>query len=251
MALDYSKLSDEELEAIANDDYSKLSDKTLNAIASETGAIQTPSISAAPQAVSAAARTLGPVVPAAGNVLGTAAQAVMNAPLTSVTAPFTHPISTGMGAVRNIAGAVEKMVPMVEDIKSYDGGAISEKTMRPMTIGEGAAAAGSKLKGLGGRLVQGAIAPESSFLLPYQMAAYEQEKIRQNPNAPEYANNPYAQAYRGEYATQGAAAAANRRQAIAGQQYGGLTPAEQAILEKDRLNMLMRLKAAKKVLGQE
>jgi hypothetical protein len=35
MALDYSKLSDEELQAIANNDYSKLSDATLNAIASE------------------------------------------------------------------------------------------------------------------------------------------------------------------------------------------------------------------------
>lgn len=35
MALDYSKLSDEELEAIANNDYSKLSDATLQAIAME------------------------------------------------------------------------------------------------------------------------------------------------------------------------------------------------------------------------
>jgi len=35
MALDYSTLSDAELEAIANNDYSKLSEQTLNAIASE------------------------------------------------------------------------------------------------------------------------------------------------------------------------------------------------------------------------
>lgn len=35
MALDYSKLSDEELEAISKNDYSKLSDATLNAIANE------------------------------------------------------------------------------------------------------------------------------------------------------------------------------------------------------------------------
>lgn len=35
MALDYSKLSDSELEAIANDDYSSLSDTTLQAIAGE------------------------------------------------------------------------------------------------------------------------------------------------------------------------------------------------------------------------
>lgn len=38
MALDYSKLSDAELEAIANDDYTKLSDNTLKAIASEPSA---------------------------------------------------------------------------------------------------------------------------------------------------------------------------------------------------------------------
>ena len=93
-------------------------------------------------------------------------------------------------------------------------------------------------------------APENMFLAPYTMAAYEQEKIRANPTAPEYANNPYAQQYRGEYATQGQAGAANRRQAIAGQQYGGLTEAEQRMLESDRLNMAIRLKAAKKVLGQ-
>ena len=36
MALDYSKLSDEELEAISKNDYSKLSDSTLNAIATES-----------------------------------------------------------------------------------------------------------------------------------------------------------------------------------------------------------------------
>lgn len=38
MELDYSTLSDEELEAIANDDYSKLSDNTLAAIAGEGAA---------------------------------------------------------------------------------------------------------------------------------------------------------------------------------------------------------------------
>jgi hypothetical protein len=38
MALDYSKLTDEELDAIARDDYSKLSDKTLRAISSDSAA---------------------------------------------------------------------------------------------------------------------------------------------------------------------------------------------------------------------
>jgi hypothetical protein len=83
------------------------------------------------------------------------------------------------------------------------------------------------------------------------MAAYEQEKIRANPTAPEYANNPYAQMYRGEYATQGQAGAANRREAIRNMPYGNVTAEEKAILDADReLSYAMRLKAAKKVLGQ-
>jgi hypothetical protein len=104
-------------------------------------------------------------------------------------------------------------------------------------------------RNIGSAIVQGAVAPESLFAAPYQMAAYEQEKIRQNPNAPEYATTPYAQMYRGEYATQGQAGAANRRNAIASQQYGGLTQAEQDILEQDRINREIRRKAAERVLG--
>lgn len=102
------------------------------------------------------------------------------------------------------------------------------------------------------RGVAGAVAaPESAFLMPYQMAAYEQEKIRANPNAPGLEYNPYAQVQRGEYATQRQAGAANQRMAVANQRYGGLTPQEQAILDKDRLNMQMRVQAAKRVLGQQ
>jgi hypothetical protein len=109
--------------------------------------------------------------------------------------------------------------------------------------------AGNFLGRVGSGLVQGAVAPESLFAAPYQMAAYEQEKIRANPTAPEYATTPYAQMYRGEYATQGAAGAANRRNAIAGQQYGGLTPEEQALLTEDRIAREIRRKAASNVLG--
>lgn len=103
---------------------------------------------------------------------------------------------------------------------------------------------------IGRSIGAGLMGPENMFTAPYNMTAYEQEKIRANPNAPGLQNNPYAQAYRGEYSTQGAAAAANRRQAIGSQQYGGLTPQEQNTLDSDRLNMAIRLKAAKKVLGQ-
>ena len=50
MALDYSKLSDDELDAIANDDYSRLSDATLQAIANEPQSKPAPEVGgAAPQ----------------------------------------------------------------------------------------------------------------------------------------------------------------------------------------------------------
>lgn len=90
--------------------------------------------------------------------------------------------------------------------------------------------------------------PAAAFSAPYAMAAYEQSKIRGNPNAPGLENNPYAQQYRGEYATQGAAGAANQRQAVAGQQYGGLSQQEQDMLQQDAIDRAIRLKAAKKVL---
>jgi hypothetical protein len=118
-------------------------------------------------------------------------------------------------------------------------------------VRQGAGALGGAARGLGSALLTGAMAPESALMMPYQMAAYEQEKIRANPNAPGLEYNPYAQVQRGEYATQRSAGAANQRSAVAGQRYGGLTQQEQAILEKDRLNMMMRVQAAKRVLGQQ
>jgi hypothetical protein len=118
-------------------------------------------------------------------------------------------------------------------------------------VRQGAGALGAGARGLGSALLTGAMAPESAIMMPYQMAAYEQEKIRQNPNAPGLEYNPYAQVQRGEYATQRQAGAANQRMAVANQRYGGLTPQEQAILDKDRLNMQMRVQAAKRVLGQQ
>jgi hypothetical protein len=76
----------------------------------------------------------------------------------------------------------------------------------------------SNVAGFAGRAAGGVLtAPENLALLPYNMAAYEQEKIRANPSAPEYATNPYAMQYRGEAPTQAAAGAMNQRRAV--QQY--------------------------------
>jgi len=63
--------------------------------------------------------------------------------------------------------------------------------------------------------------PASAFLLPYQMSAYEQARIRANPTAPEYANNPYAMQQRGQAPTQAAAGAMNQQSAVHGMNTAG------------------------------
>jgi hypothetical protein len=95
--------------------------------------------------------------------------------------------------------------------------------------------------------------PESAFLMPYQMAAYEQEKIQQNPNAPGLERNPYAMTVRGEAPTQGAAGAMNQRRAVMTMPITGVNAEERAILEKDmkeRMRLLMQYEAAKKVMSR-
>ena len=100
---------------------------------------------------------------------------------------------------------------------------------------------------LGGMLGNMAVLP-AALSAPYLGAAYEQAKIRQNPNAAGLEHNPYAQMVRGEYATQGAAGAANRREAIRNQNYGMLTQAEQDILNQDRVDQKIRNAAAQRAL---
>jgi hypothetical protein len=99
-------------------------------------------------------------------------------------------------------------------------------------------------------LIAGAMAPENLFTLPYNMAAYEQAKIRQNPNAPGLEFNPYAQTVRGEAATQARAGAANQMRTVANMPYGNVTPEERAMLDEDaRIRSTIRKKALEKVMG--
>ena len=110
------------------------------------------------------------------------------------------------------------------------------------------------LKAMPGALMRGVgtavAAPESAFLMPYNMAAYEQEKIRANPSAPGLQYNPYAQTVRGEAATQGQAGAANQMRAVANMPFGNVNPQERAILEEDaRMRQNIRKKAYEKVMG--
>jgi hypothetical protein len=72
------------------------------------------------------------------------------------------------------------------------------------------------------------------------MAAYEQEKIRQNPSAPGLETNPYAQTVRGEAVTQGQAGAMNARNAVANMPFGNVTPEERMILEQDQRDRQQR-----------
>lgn len=253
MALDYSKLTDEELEAIANDDYSKLSDRTLRQLSRDPAAQQAPvetnaEISVAPQ-VASATRQVAPALAEGAMTAGKVAAGIPedwwkmgkilynNASLNTVGEAIKEPWKTATGAV----GAYVEGHPLL--------GKITAATPKQAV---GALAQGAR--NVGGALVQGAIAPESAFLMPYQMAAYEQEKIRANPNAPGLEYNPYAQVQRGEYATQGQAGAANQRRAVMNQPYGNVSPAERALLDQDkqqRMRMMMQYEAAKRVLGTQ
>lgn len=54
----------------------------------------------------------------------------------------------------------------------------------------------------------------SLFLLPWMLSSVEREKIKANPNAPEYKDNPYAMFLRGEAKSEGAAAKTNTAKAV-------------------------------------
>lgn len=193
--------------------------------------------------------------PAATQLTAAAGRAFLNAPVTALTAPITSPLSTA----RNVAGAIERMVPQVPVQQALPANSLvqSMPTSRAMNVGE--------LLKAGGRGVAGALtAPESAFLLPYNMAAYEQAKIRQNPNAPGLQYNPYAQTVRGEVGsqapstlvarqqvgTQNMAGAANQMRTVANMPYGNVTAQERAILDEDRrMKDAIRKKAFEKVMG--
>lgn len=231
-----------------------------------------PSVSVAPQAVRAGMAIAPEAVSGGYNMAkqgaGMAKDFVMSRPLATTAADVaglaTHGVPYGM-AKNAIMG--EGMRPMEAVAKAKDflmgssqgdmfksgGGALSR-------MGSGLA---SGARAVGGAVAQGVVAPESAFLMPYQMAAYEQERIRQNPNEPLVNNtlitgtpqvvdtlktNPYAQTVRGEAATQGQAGAMNARNAVANMPFGNVTANERARLEQDQRDRQQR--QAKAVLAQ-
>lgn len=247
MALDYSKLSDQELEAIANDDYSKLSDSTLQMLANEPSGstkssmttvepslaepIATQAVAAAPRAVATTAQSLFGS-PAAGNtreMLNVAKNATAWTP-NAMMEVISHPLQT---AKAYVAGHPWADVPVSQLGKDIGKSAVG-------AVGRG--------------VVSGLTAPENLLLAPYTMAGYEQEKIRANPNAPEYAKNPYAMGYRSQGGpapmTQGQAGAMNQRNVVANMPYGNVTPEERAILDQDRIRKEQVQQRARQTLQQ-
>jgi len=182
--------------------------------------------------------------PVAGAVAAQAGDAVKLAKIAGQVTPniMGEFLSSPLKSVKDLASAYIAGHPMA--------GKVMDMPFKAMP--------GAALRGIGSAIA----APESAFLMPYTLAAQAQEQIRANPTAPQYKNTPYAQAYRGEYPTQGAAAAANRRNAISNAPSGYQPTPEEAqnIMQsgdqklmniyggQDRLTQLIRMKAAKKVL---
>lgn len=209
---------------------------------------------ASPQLASMAGRVLGPVIPGIPGAVGRVASTAMeipkdwakiasilynNATLEHVGQAVREPWRTATNAV----GAYVEGHPILSKVTQ------ASPAQAVNTVVQGAKTLAPRV---GQALVAGAVAPESLFALPYQMAAYEQEKIRANPNAPGLERNPYAMTIRGEAPTVGAAGAMNQRRAIASLPITGVTEQERRILEEDqrrKLDLLTRQEAARRVLG--
>ena len=247
MALDYSKLSTEELEAIANNDYSRLSDRTLAAIAAEPETKKETTnvdINMAPQAASIGARMVEPVMGMAKGVGKMAAGSVEDAyKMGSILYKNMSPSVVGQ--------FISSPITLGKEFASaYVEGHPWMSKLAQTTPQQAVQAGTGYAKNIGGRVLSGTLAPESAVMMPYQMAAYEQEKIRANPTAPGLEFNPYAQTVRGEAATQGRAGAANQMRTVANQPDGNVNAQERAILDEDRRRReMIRQRAYERVMG--
>ena len=247
-------------------DYTGANTATQNAIRESFGVTTTtppaaqPSI--APNIASAvgeaAVGKLSPINPY-GATLGEAGQALKTG-AGAVANKIGQTTVSGAGALAADAYAALHGLPPIATI----GKKVLQSVMpgSQTTIAEGLGALGQGAKGMvggamtvGKNLAQGFVDPANLFTLPYQMAAYEQERIRQNPNGPLVNNtlftdtphvvdtlktNPYAQTVRGEAATQGQAGAMNARNAVANMPFGNVTAQERARLEQDQRDRQQR-----------
>jgi hypothetical protein len=199
----------------------------------------------APQAASMAGRVAAPVAEVAKDVTKTA----YNVGKTVA----GYPIGVAKNALAWTPRSIMEVAahPQIALQQYIENHPLAKSNASLASVGKQAAGYASNIGSrIGTGLVQGALAPESAFLMPYQMAAYEQEKIRENPNAPGLQYNPYAQTVRGEAATQGRAGAANQMRTVANMPYGNVSAAERAILDEDaRIKAAVRKRALEKVMG--
>jgi len=197
------------------------------------------------------ANPYGSTLSEAGQAIKTGAQAVANIPRSTLATAAGEAVGMLHGVPPGVATIAKSALGyMTPGSTATIGSDLASLGRGAMSVGRGALNAGKFL-------AAGAVAPENMFLAPYQMAAYEQEKIRANPTAPEYATNPYAMSYRSQGTanpiTQGQAGAQNQSNVVANMPYGNVTPQERAILDKDkadRLKLKMQYQAAQRVLGQ-
>ena len=205
MALDYSKLSDEDLQALADNDYSKLSDETLKMLAEEGEGPKTPeegTQGTSPVGAAVAGYKIAqPIIHGAKQIATNPVVDVIGA---GAVAPWLLKRAGGYLA----EGAGLKGGPSVGGAASASNVAEDKLYQQAMDLARAAEAqkfppnTGPEIPrtlrpSVGQGLInQGAL--PGALSLPYLMSAYEQAKIRANPTAPQYATNPYAMSYRSQ-----------------------------------------------------
>jgi hypothetical protein len=234
MDLDYSTLTDAELDAIANNDYSKLSDNTLAAIAAQ-GPQPEPQKTMGEYTFGEAANKTGQI---GGGVAGTAADLAVGAVGAIPGKQYIIPGAVGYGAIEGF-----KNVPRaVEALKNFATGAAIPAPQQQLSLIP-------KQPGMFAGMATN-LSPATMLGAPYAMAGLEAQNIRKYPNAPGYKDVPYAQMYRGEAATQNTAGEGNRMKSLANMPFTGVNSQERAILDEDRMmRQNIRKKAYEKVMG--
>jgi hypothetical protein len=235
-------------------------DADIDEAARSLGSAATKEPSAAPHVAGAVGEAalgkLSPVNPY-GTTLGEAGSAIKSGVQGAASRIGSASLGTMASGAADVYAAMHGLPPVatvakkaIQSVMPGSGTTVAEGIS---ALGQGAKSMAGGAMNVGKTLAQGAMAPENMFLAPYQMAAYEQAKIRANPTAPGLESNPYAQTVRGEAVTQGQAGAGNAQRALIGQQYGGLSPEEQAIMQQERQRQMMqqqKMQKAKTVLAQ-
>lgn len=113
-------------------------------------------------------------------------------------------------------GILDFVKTMFESLKASILSTVENMIKDALKVFEWIRNAGPVLRAIAGLAEWGALVnllPLAAVLAPWMLSAQEKEKIRANPNAPEYKDNPYAMFIRGEAKSEGAATEQNVRKA--------------------------------------